>query len=139
MPPESRKTPRVLEEHELAEAEMERKHPKAQEWLKRHKTSTTTVYQRTGKRDPKNPRRYKRLSSNIEKLTPYTVQINKGSLLRRSGVSFRSAAEESRIENGNDANTPGPLKQREPISKNSEENEGDNEKRNPKNETGEDG
>ena len=35
--------------------------PKAPEWLKRHKTSTTTVYQRTGKTDPKDPRRYKRL------------------------------------------------------------------------------
>ena len=32
---------------------------KKPEWLKRHKTSTTTVYQKTGKTDPKDPRRYK--------------------------------------------------------------------------------
>ena len=36
--------------------------------------------------------------------------MKKGSLLRRSGVSFRSAAEYSRIEKGIDANTPGPSK-----------------------------
>ena len=36
--------------------------------------------------------------------------MKKGSLLRRSGVSFRSAAEESRIEKGTGANTPGPIK-----------------------------
>ena len=40
--------------------------------------------------------------------------MKKGSLLRRSGVSFRSAAEESRIEKGSDANTPGPSKPTEP-------------------------
>ena len=34
--------------------------------------------------------------------------MEKGSLLRRSGVSFRSAAEESRIVNRSDACTPGP-------------------------------
>ena len=34
--------------------------------------------------------------------------MKKRSLLRRSGVSFRSAAEESRIEEGIDACTPGP-------------------------------
>ena len=39
--PENRKTPRVLEEHELAEAEVELTHPTALEWLKRHKTSST--------------------------------------------------------------------------------------------------
>ena len=38
------------------------------------------------------------------------MQIEKGSLLRRSGVSFRSAAEESRIEERSDACTPGPSK-----------------------------
>ena len=36
--------------------------------------------------------------------------MKKGSLLRRSGLSFRTAAEESRIEKGTDANTPGPSK-----------------------------
>ena len=36
--------------------------------------------------------------------------MKKGSMLRRSGVSFRSAAEESRIEKGIDAYTPGPSK-----------------------------
>ena len=36
--------------------------------------------------------------------------MKKRSLLRRSGVSFRSAAEESRIEKGIDANTSGPNK-----------------------------
>ena len=36
--------------------------------------------------------------------------MGKGSLLRRSGVSFRSAAEESRIEKGTDANPPSPNK-----------------------------
>ena len=84
--------------------------PNAPEWLKRHKTSTTTVYQKIGKTDPKDPRRYKRLPLKIEKLTKHTVQMEKGSLLRRSGVSFRSAAEESRIEERSDACTPGPSK-----------------------------
>ena len=68
--------------------------------VKKTKTSTTTVYQKTGKSDPKNPRRYKRLPLKIEKLTKHTVQMKRGSLLRRSGVSFRSAAEKSRIEKG---------------------------------------
>ena len=36
--------------------------------------------------------------------------MKKGSLLRRSGVSFKSAAEESCTEKGIDANTPGPSK-----------------------------
>ena len=74
----------------------------------RHRTSTTTVYQKTGKTDPKDPRRYKRLPLKIEKLTKHTVQMEKGSLLWRSGVSFRPAAEESRIENRSGACTPGP-------------------------------
>ena len=82
--------------------------PKALRWLKKHKTSSTTVNQRTGKTDPKDPRRYKRLPLIIEKLTKHTVQMKRGSLLRRSGVSFRSAAEESLIENRSDACTPGP-------------------------------
>ena len=114
--PENRKMPRILKEDEIAEAEVELTHPKAPEWLKRHKKSTTTVHHCTRKTDPKNPRRYKRLSSKMEKLTPRTVQINKGSLLRRSGVSFRSATEESRVEKGNDANTPWPSKPRESKS-----------------------
>ena len=84
--------------------------PKAPTRLKKHKTSSTTVYQSTGKTNPKDPRRYKRLPLKIEKLTKHTVQMEKGSLLRRSGVSFRSAAEESLIENRNDACTPGPSK-----------------------------
>ena len=36
------------------------------------------------------------------------MQTKKGLLLRRSGVSFRSATEESQIEKGTDANNPGP-------------------------------
>ena len=83
---------------------------KATECLRRHKTSTKTVYQKTGKTDPKDPRRYKRLPLKIEKLTKQTVQMKKGSLLRRSGVSFRSAAEESRIEKVTGANNRGPSK-----------------------------
>ena len=96
--PQNRKTPRVLEEHEQAEADVELTHPAAPECLKSHKASTTAVYQRTGGTDPKDPRRYKCLSSTIEKLTPHTVQMKKGSLLMRSGVSLRSTGEESRIE-----------------------------------------
>ena len=69
--PENRKTPRVLDEHDLIETDVgpkvlevvdpkaPRELPKAPEWLKRHKTSTTTVYQKTAKTDPKDPRRYK--------------------------------------------------------------------------------
>ena len=91
--PQNRKTPRGLEEHELAQADVELTYASASAWLKRNKNSTTAVYQRTGITDPKDPRRYKRLSSTIEKLTPYTVQMKKRSLLRRSGVSFRSAVE----------------------------------------------
>ena len=118
--PENRKTPRVLDENELIETDVDPKAkevdpkaqelPKAPEWLKRHRTSTKTVYQRTGKTDPKDPRRYKRLPLKIEKLTKHTVQMKKGSLIRRSGVSFRPAAEESRFQKGTDANTPGPSK-----------------------------
>ena len=78
--------------------------------IKRHKTSSTTVYQRAGKTDPKDPRRYNRLPLKIDKLTKHTVQMEKGSLLRRSGVSFRSAAEESQIEDRSDARTPVPSK-----------------------------
>ena len=108
-----RKTPRVLDEHELTEAEMELIHPKAPEWLKRYKTSTmteqtsTTVYQRTKKTDPKDPRRYKRLTTTIEKLTPHTVKVNKGALLRRNRVSFRSAADEEKAKKGDEANNAG--------------------------------
>ena len=46
----------------------------------------------------------------IEKLTKHTMQMVKGSLLRRSGISFRSAAEESQIEDRSDSCTPGPSK-----------------------------
>ena len=119
--PENRKTPRVMDENDRIETDVDpkvtevvdpkaRELPKAPEWLRRHKNSTTTVYQKTGKTDPKGPRRYKRLPLKSEKLTKHTVQIKKGSLLRRSGVSFRSAAEESPNEKGTDANTPGPSK-----------------------------
>ena len=66
------------------------------------------MYQRTGKTDPKDPRRYKRLPLKIEKMTKHKVQMEKGSLLRRSGVSFRSAAEESLIRNRSKECTPGP-------------------------------
>ena len=86
--PENRKTPRVLDEQELIETDPKAqevadpketgKIPKAPEWLKRHKTSTTTVYQNIGKTDPKDPRRYKRLPLKIEKLTKHTVQMEKG-------------------------------------------------------------
>ena len=41
-------------------------------------------------------------------MTKHTVQMEKGSLLRRSGVSFRSAAEESLIRNRSEEFTPGP-------------------------------
>ena len=116
------KTPRVLDDHDLIETDVDpqptevvdfkapRELPKAPEWLNRHKISTTTVYQKTGKTDPKDPRRYKRLPLKTEKLTKHTMQMKKGSLLRRSSVSFRSRAEESRIEKGIDSNTPGPSK-----------------------------
>ena len=87
--PENRKRPKVLDENDLIETDVDPKvkevDPKAQElpkapdWLKRHKTSTTTVYQRTGKTDPKDPRRYKRLPLKNEKLTKLTVQMKKGS------------------------------------------------------------
>ena len=119
--PENRKNPTVLDEQELIETDGRTQGnssvvdpktaqvlPEAPEWLKRHKTSTTTVYQKTGKTDPKDPRRCKRLPLKIEKLTKHTVKMEKGSLLRRSGVSFRSAAEESQIETRSEACTPGP-------------------------------
>ena len=106
--PENIKTPRVLDEHDLIETDPKateivdpkaaQELPEAPEWLKRHKTSTTTAYQKTGETDRKDPRRYKRLPLKIEKLTKHTVQMEKGSLPRRSGVSFRSAAEESQKE-----------------------------------------
>ena len=119
--PENRKTPRVLDEQELIETDAPKATeivdpkaaqvlPEAPEWLKRHKTSTTTVYQKTGKTDPKDPRRYKRLPLKIETLTKHTVQMEKGSLIRRSGATFRSAAEESQIETRSEACTPGPSK-----------------------------
>ena len=120
--PENRKTPRVLDEHDLIETDVgpeatdvvdpkaPRELPKAPELLKRHKTNTMTVYQKTRKMDQKDPRKYKRLPLKIEKLTEHTVQMEKGSLLGRSSISFRSAAEENRIEKGTDANTPSPSK-----------------------------
>ena len=46
--------------------------------------------------------------------------MEKGSLLRRSGVSFRSAAEESQIEDRSDACTPGPSKSRKSTPEPSE-------------------
>ena len=55
------------------------------------------VYQRTGVTDPKESQRKKHLSTNNEKVTPHTVKIEKGSLLRRSGVSFRSEAVENQM------------------------------------------
>ena len=81
--PENRKTARVLNEQNLIETDPKvteivdpkaaQELPKAPEWLKRQKTSTTTVYQKTGKTDPKDPRRYKRLSLKIEKLTKHSA------------------------------------------------------------------
>ena len=103
--PQNRKTPIFLDDEVVADPKAQEvvdpkeiRSPKAPTWLKKHKTSSTIVYQRTGKTDPKDPRRYKRLPLQIEKLTKHTVQMTKGSLLRRSGVSFRSAVEESLIE-----------------------------------------
>ena len=95
---------------EVADPKETRNVPKAPAWHKKHKISSTTVYQRTGKTDPKDPSRYERLPLKIIKLTKHTVQLEKGSLLRRSGVSFRSAAEKSQIEDRSDACTPGPSK-----------------------------
>ena len=110
--PQNRKAPIILDDEVVADPKAQevvdpkkiRSVPIAPTWLKKHKTSSTTVYQRTGKTDPKDPRRYKRLPFKIEKLTKHTVQMEKGSLLRRSGVSFRSAAEESLIENRSNVN-----------------------------------
>ena len=115
--PQNRKAPIFLDDEVVADPTAQevvdpkeiRSVPKAPTWLKKHKTSSTTVYQRTGKLDAKDPRRYKRLPFKIEKLTKHTVQMEKGSLLRRSGVSFRSA-EISLIENRSDACTPGRSK-----------------------------
>ena len=50
----------------------------------------------------------------------------------RSGVSFRLAAEETRVEKGNDAKTPGPIKTKEPINKSTEKKLGDTEARKQK-------
>ena len=68
--PENRKTPRVLDEQELIETDAPKATeivdpkaaqvlPEAPAWLNRHRTSTTTVYQKTGKTDPKDPRMLK--------------------------------------------------------------------------------
>ena len=116
--PQNRKAPIIFDDEVVADPKAQevvdpkeiRSEPKAPTWLKKHKTSSTTVYQRTGKTGPKDPKRYKRLPLKIEKLTKHTVQMEKGSLLRRSGVSFRSAAEESLIDNRSDACTPGTSK-----------------------------
>ena len=86
-----------MEEHALAEAEVVLTNPSTPSWLKCHNTSTTAVYQRTGITDPKDPMNCQRFFSILEKLSPQTVQMKKGSLLRRSGVSLRSAVEESQI------------------------------------------
>ena len=115
--PEQRKTPRILNDDEIIDrdpkaTERSDKVPKQLGGLKRHMTSSTIVYQQTGKTDPKYPRRYKRLPLKIEKLTDHTVKMEKGALPRRSGVSFRTAAEESLIKDRNDACTPGPSKYR---------------------------
>ena len=59
------KAPEVVDPKELGV-------PKTPTWLKRHKTSSTTMYQRTGKTDPKDPRRYKRLPFKIDKMTKHT-------------------------------------------------------------------
>ena len=116
--PQNRKAPIILDDEVVADPNAQevvdpkeiRSAPKAPTWLKKHKTSSTTVYHRTAKTDPKDPRRYKRLPLKIEKLTKHTVQMEKGSLLRRSGVSFRSAGEENLIEKRSDACSPGPSK-----------------------------
>ena len=72
--PEQRKTPRILDDEEINETdqkvtEVADRVPKPPGWLKWKKTSTTTIYQKSGKTDPKDPRRYKRLPLKIEK--PY--------------------------------------------------------------------
>ena len=113
--PQNRKAPIILDDYVVADPKApevvdpkELSPRKTPAWLKKHKKSSTTVYQRTGKTGPKDPRRYKRVPLKIEKLTKHTVQMEKGSLLRRSGVSFRSAAEESLIESRSKECTPGP-------------------------------
>ena len=113
--PEHRKTPRILDDEEINETdqkvtEVEARVSKPPGWLKRKRTSTTIVYQKSGKTDPKDPRRYKRLPLKIEKITDHAVKMEKGSLLRRSGVSFRSDAEENQITDMNLylKSTPGP-------------------------------
>ena len=71
------------------------------------------VYQRTRVTDPKDPRKNKRLSTKIEKIAPHTIQMKIGSLLRQSGVSFESEAEENQAvtvagQGPNSTSTPGP-------------------------------
>ena len=83
--PQNRKAPIMLDDDEVADPKApevlnpkELGPPKTPTWLKRHKASSTTVYQRTGKTDPKDPRRYKRLPLKIDKMTKHTVQMKKG-------------------------------------------------------------
>ena len=97
--PEYRKAPRVLDENDLIETDVDpkvtevvdpkaRELPKSPECLRRHKTSTKTVYQKTGKTDPKDPRMYKRLPLKIEKLTKHAVQMKKKRIVTKAKWCF---------------------------------------------------
>ena len=71
--PQNRKAPIILDDDVVADSRApevvepkEISPPKTPTWLKKHKTSSTTVYQRTGKTDPKDPRRSAAEESLIE-------------------------------------------------------------------------
>ena len=73
-----------------------------------------SAYRENGSEGPKKVRAF---IFNYRKIQTTYGANEKKSLLRRIVVSFRSAGEESRIEKGNSANTPGPSKTPEPKTK----------------------
>ena len=64
--PKNTKTPRVLDEQELAEEDVELTHSIAPSWLKLHKLSTIAVNRKTGVTDPKDPRMNKCLLTELK-------------------------------------------------------------------------
>ena len=69
--PQNCRGPRILDECELAERDIQLHHPMAPTEL-RHRTSrplkeACTVYQQTGQTDPKKPARFKKLDQKIKK------------------------------------------------------------------------
>ena len=98
MAPQTRKTPRVLDEHEFFVSEIELTHANAPPWLKKaRKLNPRHKKWSTRKREISNqdPRKYQKLNSFFGKMDLKLFKCKRD--IGRSGVAFRSEKNERKL------------------------------------------